>query len=102
MLHALASGSAKSPREVWWIHAARNAAERVLAQEARQLLAAIPASHSAIAYSEPGPADQPGNDFDVRGRWDVATLEKLALPVEADFYVCGPPAFLRDMNRDLI
>jgi ferredoxin-NADP reductase/MOSC domain-containing protein YiiM/ferredoxin len=102
MLHALASGSAKSPREVWWIHAARNAAEHVLAQEARQLLAAIPASHSAIAYSEPGPADQPGNDFDVRGRWDVATLEKLALPVEADFYVCGPPAFLRDMNRDLI
>jgi ferredoxin-NADP reductase/MOSC domain-containing protein YiiM/ferredoxin len=102
MLHALASGSAKSPREVWWIHAARNAAEHVLAQEARQLLAAIPGSHSAIAYSEPGPADQPGNDFDVRGRWDVATLEKLALPVEADFYVCGPPAFLRDMNRDLI
>ena len=102
MLHALASGSAKSPREVWWIHAARNAAEHVFAQEARQLLAAIPGSHSAIAYSEPDPTDRPGNDFDVRGRWDARELEKLALPVAADFYVCGPPAFLRDMNRDLI
>ena len=102
MLHALATGSAKSPREVWWIHAARNATEHVFSQEARQLLAAIPGSRSAIAYSEPGPTDRPGNDFDIRGRWDPASLEKLAIPLGADFYVCGPSGFLRDMNRDLI
>ena len=102
MLHALASGSAKPLREVWWIHAARNAAEQVFAQEARQLLAAIPGSHSAIAYSQPDPNDRPGKDFDVRGHWDLASLEKLGIPVQADFYVCGPPAFLTDMNRDLI
>jgi ferredoxin-NADP reductase/MOSC domain-containing protein YiiM/ferredoxin len=102
MLHALASRSAKSPREVWWVHAARNATEQVFAQEARQLLAAIPGSHSAIAYSKPDPADRPGNDFDIQGYWNRASLEKLAIPIEADFYVCGPPAFLRDMNRDLI
>jgi ferredoxin-NADP reductase len=102
MLHSIASGSAETPREVWWIHAARNAAEHVFAQEARQLLAAIPGSHSAIAYSKPDPADQPGKDFDIQGHWDLARLEKLALPVGADFYVCGPSAFLRDVNRDLI
>jgi ferredoxin-NADP reductase/MOSC domain-containing protein YiiM/ferredoxin len=102
MLHALASGIAKFPREVWWIHAARNAAEQVFAQEARQLLAAIPGSHSAIAFSKPDTTDQPGHDFDVRGRWDLESLKKLTLPVDADFYVCGPPAFLKDMNGDLI
>jgi ferredoxin-NADP reductase len=102
MLHAIASGSAESPPAVWWIHAARNATEHVFAQEARQLLAAIPGSHSAIAYSKPDPADRPGSDFDVRGHWDLASLQKLAIPVEADFYVCGPSAFLRDINRDLI
>ena len=102
MLHALASGRATSSREVWWIHAARNATEHVFAQEARQLLAAIPGSHSAIAYSKPDPTDLPGKDFDIRGRWDMAGLEKLAIPVDADYYVCGPSAFLRDMNRDLI
>ncbi len=102
MLHAIASGSAESARQVWWIHAARNAREHVFAREARQLLAAIPGSHSAIAYSEPDPADRPGDDFDVRGRWDLASLQKLAIPVEADFYLCGPSAFLRDMKRDLI
>ena len=102
MLHALASERATSSREVWWIHAARNATEHVFAQEARQLLAAIPGSHSAIAYSKPDPTDLPGKDFDIRGRWDMAGLEKLAIPVDADYYVCGPSAFLRDMNRDLI
>jgi ferredoxin-NADP reductase/ferredoxin len=102
MLHALASGRATSSREVWWIHAARNATEHVFAQEARQLLAAIPGSHSAIAYSKPDPTDLPGKDFDIRGRWDMAGLEKLAIPVDADYYVCGPSAFLMDMNRDLM
>jgi ferredoxin-NADP reductase/MOSC domain-containing protein YiiM/ferredoxin len=102
MLHALASASAQSPREVWWIHAARNATEQVFAQEARQLLASIPGSHAAIAFSKPDPADRPGTNFDVQGHWDLASLQKLALPVAADFYLCGPPAFLSDMNRDLI
>jgi ferredoxin-NADP reductase len=102
MLHALAAESAKSPRDVWWIHAARNKAEHVFAQEARQLLAAIPGSHSAIAYSKPDPADQPGKDFDIQGRWDTASLKQLAIPVEADFYVCGPSTFLRDISRNLI
>jgi ferredoxin-NADP reductase/MOSC domain-containing protein YiiM/ferredoxin len=102
MLHALASGIPASPRQVWWIHAARNAAEQAFAQEARQLLAAIPGSHSAIAYSKPDPTDRLGNDFDIQGHWDLASLKKLAIPVKADFYVCGPSTFLNDMNRDLI
>ena len=102
MLHALATGSAESPRDVWWIHAARSAEEHVFAQESRELLAAIPRSHSAIAYSNPDPTYTPGNGSDIHGRWSRASLEKLAIPVEADFYVCGPPTFLRDMNRDLI
>jgi ferredoxin-NADP reductase/MOSC domain-containing protein YiiM/ferredoxin len=102
MLHSLASGGAESPREVWWIHAARNAKEHVFAEEARQLLAAVPGSHSAVAYSKPDPTDQRGIDFDVRGHWDLASLKELAIPVGADFYVCGPSAFLKDMTRDLI
>ena len=81
MLHAVASGIAKSPREVWWIYAARNAAEQVFAQEARRLLATIPGSHSAIAFSKPDPTDRPGADFDVQGHWDLASLTKLAIPV---------------------
>jgi ferredoxin-NADP reductase/MOSC domain-containing protein YiiM/ferredoxin len=102
MLRALASGKAKSHRGVWWIHAARNATEHVFAQEARRLLAEIPESHSAIAYSQPNPSDRPGTDFDIQGHLALANLEKLDLPVDADFYVCGPAGFQRDMNDALI
>jgi ferredoxin-NADP reductase/MOSC domain-containing protein YiiM/ferredoxin len=102
MLHSIATCGAETPREVWWIHAARNAKEHVFAQEARELLAAIPGSRSAIAYSKPDPSDQAGSDFDIRGHLDFASLKKLNLPPGADFYLCGPPAFLTDINRDLI
>ncbi len=102
MLHALASGAATHPREVWWIYAARNGNEVVFAQEARQLLSAIPGSHAAIAYSKPNPSDKPGSDFDIQGHWDLASLKKLAIPAAADFYLCGPSTFLTDMNRDLL
>lgn len=102
MLHALASSNAQTPREVWWIHAARNRAEHVFEQEARQLLASIPGSHSAIAYSKPNPTDEPGTDFDIHGHWDLANLRQLAVPVAADFYLCGPSTFLRDINQALL
>ena len=46
MLHALATGSAESPRDVWWIHAARNAKEHVFAQESR----ATPGRHSPKSF----------------------------------------------------
>ena len=35
------------------------------------------------------------------GRLTVAVLEKLGVPREADFYVCGPPAFLGDFTAGL-
>jgi ferredoxin len=66
------------------------------------LLAAIPGSHSAIAYSNPDRTDQPGGAYDIRGRWDLANLQKLAMPLKADFYLCGPSAFMQDMKRDLV
>jgi ferredoxin-NADP reductase/MOSC domain-containing protein YiiM/ferredoxin len=102
MLHALASQAAESPRDVWWIHAARNAKEHVFAEEARQLLADISGSHSAIAYSRPDPTDLPGKDFDIRGHWSIESLKAIAIPVGADIYMCGPSAFLRDMKGALI
>jgi ferredoxin-NADP reductase/MOSC domain-containing protein YiiM/ferredoxin len=102
MLHALAATRAESRQEVWWIHAARSAKEHVFAQEARQLLAAIPGSHSAIAYSKPDPTDRRGTDFNIPGHWDLTSLKELGLPVGADYYMCGPSTFLRDMKEHLI
>ncbi|MBO0719806.1 MAG: MOSC domain-containing protein [Blastocatellia bacterium] len=102
MLHALSSGDFRASRGVWWIHGARNGREHVFAEEARELLDAIPGSHSAIAYSNPDPADRYGEDFDIRGRLNLTCLKELGIPREADFYLCGPTGFLIDLKRDLI
>ncbi len=101
MLYALARSYSEPSREVWWIYGTRNAQEHVFATEARKLLDAIPGSHSVIVYSKPDPAEQLGKDFDIEGHLDLASLQRLGVPIAADFYLCGPTAFLADMNRDL-
>ena len=40
-------------------------------------------------------------DFDAAGRLTVTVLEKLGVPRESDFYLCGPPAFLEEFTAGL-
>ena len=99
MLHALAAEG--SPREAWWLHGARNRGEHSFAEEARTLLKALAHGHSYVCYSAPEPEDRPGLDFDARGRLDVPVLQELNVPRNADFYLCGPPAFMSDLTTGL-
>src|SRR5208337_4973370 len=64
--------------------------------EARALLKALPRAHSHIRYSAPGPGDRPGVDFDAPGRLGAPVLVGLGVPRDADFYLCGPAAFMAD------
>jgi ferredoxin-NADP reductase len=99
MLHALAAEA--SPREVWWLYGTRNGREHPFAEEARQLLAAVPHHRSHICYSAPDPTDRPGVDFDASGRLDMQALQKFDLPRDGDFYICGPSAFMSDLTTGL-
>ena len=100
MLHALAASGSR--RDVWWIHGARNGAEHAFAAEARALLKSLPGGHSHIRYSAPGAADRLAVDFDGLGRLDVRVLKELGAPREADFYLCGPAAFMSGLTVDLM
>ena len=88
MLHALAAQA--SPRPVWWIYGARNRLDHPFAREARDLLAKLPHARSYVQYSRPDAADRLGVDFDAAGRLTATVLEKLGVPRESDFYLCGP------------
>jgi ferredoxin-NADP reductase len=96
MLHALAAE--RSPREVWWLHGARSAAEHAFADESRALLGQLPNAHRVVCYSDPGPDDR---DFDTAGRLTAEVLERAGVPTEADFYLCGPAPFMRDIAAAL-
>ena len=90
-----------SPRPVWWIYGVRRSVEHPFAQETRNLLAKLPHARSHVAYSRPGATDRPGIDFDSTGRLTVGVFQNLGVPREADFYVCGPPAFLEEFTAGL-
>ena len=100
MLHALAA--ADDSRQVWWIHGARNQAEHAFATEVEQLLEQLPDAHRIVAYSQPGPSEVPGHGFDVAGRISLETITTAGIPVDADYYICGPDRFMKDLSASLI
>jgi ferredoxin-NADP reductase/MOSC domain-containing protein YiiM/ferredoxin len=100
MLHALAAD--RSTREVWWLQAARNGAERPFAAEVAGLLATLPAARSHVCFSRPVPGDEPGRDYDSRGRMSPELLRRLDVPHDAEAYVCGPAGFLADVAAALV
>ena len=97
----LALAAAKSPRQVWWLHGARDRGEHPFAEEVRATLKTLPRAHSHIRYSVPGPGDRPGVDFDAPGRLGAPVLAELGVPHDADFYLCGPAPFMADLSRGL-
>lgn len=99
MLRARVAQGGGAP--VYWVHGARNGAEHAFGTEVRSLLEQLPGSKRLIAYSQPLPSDREGRDFDVRGRLDLAKLHALGIPTDADVYLCGPDAFMRDMQAAL-
>ena len=100
MLHRLAAE--RTQREVWWIYGARNRANHPFAQESRSLLKQLHRARSCIVYSRPAANNELGADFDIQGHIEVALIEKLGVPSKADFYLCGPSSFLKDIREGLL
>jgi len=100
MLHALAK-EASSSRQVWWVHGARNAKRHPFATEAQGLLAALKTGKSFIAYSQPDGDERLGEQYDGTGRVDIPLLQRLGVPQDADFYLCGPAGFIDALTNGL-
>ncbi|HEX3974644.1 MAG TPA: MOSC and FAD-binding oxidoreductase domain-containing protein [Solirubrobacteraceae bacterium] len=100
MLHTLAD--AETTREVWWVHGARDGQEHAFGAEVDRLLAALPHAHRLVSYSRPGPGETPGTAFDLVGRVSIQTMAGAGVPVDADYYVCGPDAFMQSLSAALI
>jgi ferredoxin-NADP reductase/MOSC domain-containing protein YiiM len=99
MLHALAAEA--STRQIWWLHGTRSSREHPFAEEARELLKALAHHHSYVCYSSSDPGDQPNVDFDAVGRLNMRMLQKLDVPRNGDFYICGPSTFMSDLTGGL-
>jgi MOSC domain-containing protein YiiM/ferredoxin-NADP reductase len=99
MLHALAA--ARSTRQVWWLHGARDGQHHPFAAEARSLMLALTNGRSRVCYSRPGSTDEMGGDFDAAGHLSRSVFGEVGVPREADVYVCGPTRFMAEMRDEL-
>ncbi len=99
MLHALAAE--RSERHVWWIHGARNRANHPFAEESRSLLKQLPRGRGYILYSKPAVTDELREDYDASGHIELGLLERIGVPRNGEFYLCGPSLFLENLRDGL-
>jgi ferredoxin-NADP reductase len=89
------------PRDVVFVHAARDGRHHPLAAEARTLAGAAPNAARHVFYSRPNPEDRRGHDFEVEGRLDAERLLGLLPGNDVDVYLCGPVAFMAQIQDGL-
>jgi ferredoxin-NADP reductase/MOSC domain-containing protein YiiM/ferredoxin len=99
MLHALAASG--STRQVFWLYGSRDRQHHPFADEVRGLMPALTRGRSYVCYSRPGPHDQIAEEFDAIGHLSAAVFEQVAIPRDAEVYLCGPTRFMAEMREAL-
>jgi ferredoxin-NADP reductase/MOSC domain-containing protein YiiM len=84
-------------RPVWWIHGARNSQEHPFKAEVETRLAAMSMASKLVVYSDP----LPDNHCDATGRITPDRLLGDGIPADAEYYLCGPEAFMHDLSTGL-
>ncbi len=85
-------------REIWWVHGARNRAAHAFGADVDGLLRALPRSHRLVSYSSPDMVETDSPYFDTVGRISRRSLRQAGVPVDADYYLCGPDAFMKTLS----
>ena len=91
----------RSNRQVTFAHACRNGRVHAFRDWLRDEASRYPKLKRAVFYEQVDPADRAGVDYDYEGRLDIARIADDVLLPDADYYVCGPVAFMREQTAAL-
>jgi len=100
MLNAIVHIGKKRP--VWFVHGTRDRVHHAMRKQMRQLAVENDNVRVHICYSRPRPEDVLGLDYDSPGHVTVELLKQLLPSKEMDFYLCGPPPFIKSLFKDLL
>jgi len=100
MLHSLAA--ARSTRPVFWLYGTRDREHHPFALEVRRLMAALSHGRCYVCYSKPGPQDRSPEDFNEAGHLTRSAFDTIAVPRDADVYICGPTGFMAAVKDMLV
>ncbi|WP_445116737.1 NO-inducible flavohemoprotein [Acinetobacter sp. WZC-1] len=90
------------PQPANFIHACRSSQVHAMKQHIQETRAKYPQLSTFTAYEFPHEGDIPGQDYDVAGRLDLSTIDTALLPANADYYLCGPAAFMTQQHKALV
>lgn len=99
MLQTLAT---KNPlRRVHFIYTTRNGECFPLRKDVETALKGLPNSAKAVFFTRPLESDALGSDYDAVGRPTPENLRAFCQHPDADFYLCGPIPFMKDVAKGL-
>jgi len=90
-------------RNAFWIHGARDGDHHPFLDEVVGLIDAHPSTISShVLYSKPTEDDERLKSYDSVGRIASPLLVEIVPDLQcADFYICGPSAFIADLESEL-
>ncbi|EFF81387.1 oxidoreductase NAD-binding domain protein [Acinetobacter haemolyticus ATCC 19194] len=90
------------PQPVSFIHACRSSQVHAMKKHIHDLKDKYPRLSTFTAYEFPHDGDVLGIDYDIAGRLDLSNVDAALLPINADYYLCGPMPFMAEQHRALI
>lgn len=99
MAHAIVASGSK--RETWFFFGVRNRREHIHKAELEKLAAENDHLHLHVCYSQPGPEDVRGRDYQHAGRVTVDLLKELLPANNFEYYLCGNGAFMKSLTEGL-
>ncbi len=91
----------KSRRTVWFFYGVRNGSEHLFKEELAAMAREQPQIHVRICYSQPGPDDRLGEDYQVHTRVSVDLLRRELPSNNFLFYYCGPGQMMESLTSGL-
>lgn len=95
------NGCTRHHAPIYFIHGARDGAHHAFAAHLLTKNELHSNLHVHVRYSAPGETDVLGRDYASVGRVDVALLKSVLPFDDYDFYLCGPPDFMRSLYNGL-
>jgi len=100
MLNAIVESGGKRP--VWFVHGSRDGREHAMGAHIRRLAMENDNVHVHVSYSQPRLEDREGRDYESRGHVSLELLKRVLPPAAYDFYLCGPPPFMKSLYNGLL
>jgi ferredoxin-NADP reductase len=92
---------ARSDREIWFFHGARNGKDHMFKAYMNGLAAENKSVRMHVCYSKPQESDVRGRDYHHEGRVTVDLFKELLPSNNFEYFLCGPGAFMESITEDL-